>query len=129
MRFIGEKGAKRLDEREEATTRLDNLGVARDMESSGKDAKAIKLATGWERGADGKWRYETMDFKLVEEALGKARRLDEVVEDSELFAAYPELGGVAVEFADWVALLAAIMMHRRIRLLLIVGFCAEMPIN
>jgi hypothetical protein len=65
-RFIGEKGAKRLDEREEATTRLDNLGVARDMETAGKDAKAIKMATGWERGADGKWRYETADFKRID---------------------------------------------------------------
>jgi hypothetical protein len=64
-RFIGEKGAKRLDEREEATTRLNNLGVARDMETAGKDAKAIKMATGWERGADGKWRYETADFDDV----------------------------------------------------------------
>ena len=59
--FIGKKGAENLDKAEEATTRLDNLNVAREMETAGKDAKAIKLATGWERGADGKWRYETMD--------------------------------------------------------------------
>ncbi len=63
FRFIGEKGAANLDKAEEATTRLDNLGVAREMEKSGKDAKAIKLATGWERGADGKWRYEERDFE------------------------------------------------------------------
>ena len=60
-RFIGEKGAANLDKAEEATTRLDNLSVAREMETAGKDAKAIKMATGWERGADGKWRYETDD--------------------------------------------------------------------
>lgn len=64
FRFIGEKGAANLDKAEEATTRLDNLGVAREMEKSGKDAKAIKLATGWERGADGKWRYETLEGKF-----------------------------------------------------------------
>ena len=34
------------------------------MEGAGKDAKAIKMATGWERGADGKWRYEIPDSKL-----------------------------------------------------------------
>ena len=63
--FIGKKGAANLDKAEEATTRLDNLNVAREMEAAGKDAKAIKLATGWERGADGKWRYEVMDdFEL-----------------------------------------------------------------
>jgi hypothetical protein len=33
------------------------------MEAENKDAKAIKMATGWERGADGKWRYEIADMK------------------------------------------------------------------
>ncbi len=33
------------------------------MEKSGKDAGTIKAATGWERGADSKWRYETADFE------------------------------------------------------------------
>ena len=59
--FIGERGAANLDMAEEASLRLDNLNVAREMEEAGKGAKAIKLATGWERGADGKWRYEVMD--------------------------------------------------------------------
>ena len=35
------------------------------MEDSKKDAKAIKMATGWERGADGKWRYEIPDLKYL----------------------------------------------------------------
>lgn len=61
FQFVGQQGAAALDKAEEATTRLDNLGVAREMESQQKDAKAIKLATGWERGGDGKWRYEVMD--------------------------------------------------------------------
>uniref|UniRef100_UPI00402A0474 LPD38 domain-containing protein n=1 Tax=Alloprevotella sp. TaxID=1872471 RepID=UPI00402A0474 len=61
--FIGEQGAERADHAEEVTTRLDNLSVAREMENDKKDAKAIKLATGWERGADGKWRYEIPDLK------------------------------------------------------------------
>ncbi len=60
--IIGEKGAAALDQAEEATSRLDNLAVAREMEEANRDAKAIKLATGWERGADDKWRYETQDF-------------------------------------------------------------------
>lgn len=75
FRFIGETGAANLDKAEEATTRLDNLGVAREMESAGKDSKSIKMATGWERGADGKWRYETEDnlvFDTLEEQRKKA---------------------------------------------------------
>lgn len=50
FQIIGEKGAAALDAAEEATTRLDNLTVAREMEAAGKDAKTIRLATGWERG-------------------------------------------------------------------------------
>jgi hypothetical protein len=65
-RFIGEKGAAQLDKAQEATTRMDNLNVAKDMEKSGKKAQIIKIATGWEKGADGKWRYETPDFKMKE---------------------------------------------------------------
>ena len=42
----------------------DNLQVAREMEIEKKDAKTIRLATGWERGIDGKWRYEILDVEL-----------------------------------------------------------------
>jgi hypothetical protein len=63
FQFIGEKGAAEADHAEEVSVRLDNLSVARDMEAEKKDAKAIKMATGWERGADGKWRYEIADMK------------------------------------------------------------------
>lgn len=62
--LIGEHGAAALDMAEEATTRLDNLNIAREMETAGKDAKAIRMATGWERGADGLWRYEIMDAEV-----------------------------------------------------------------
>ena len=72
QQFVGQQGAAALDKAEEATTRLDNLGVAREMESQQKDAKAIKLATGWERGGDGKWRYEVQDFDV--DVSGTARR-------------------------------------------------------
>ena len=40
-RFIGEKGAANLDRAEEATYRLDNLFVAKEMEFVGKDALSI----------------------------------------------------------------------------------------
>ena len=81
--FVGEKGAAAMDKAEEANVRLDNLAVAREMEASGKDAKAVKLATGWERGGDGKWRYEIEDFdssgleNLVREDNKKKLRLSE----------------------------------------------------
>ena len=49
----------------------DNLQVARDMENSGKSVKDIRIATGWERGADNKWRYEIPDIKLKKEFEGE----------------------------------------------------------
>jgi hypothetical protein len=54
----GRKGAARL---EDAPQRLDNLRVAKEMEKAGKDVKAVYLATGWEKGADGKWKTEIDD--------------------------------------------------------------------
>jgi hypothetical protein len=64
FQIIGEKGAQALDEAEKVNNRIDNLNIARQMEEEGKDAKAIRMATGWERGADKKWRYEIADIKI-----------------------------------------------------------------
>jgi hypothetical protein len=160
--IIGEQGARKLDKQEEATIRIDNLGVAREMEAAGlkekwfiedfttvtdiriefpsqneaydymalpenkiieqngQKAKAdkfhtvsvspeaqIKIATGWEKGADGKWRYEVEDIDFVEnidnrlKASEKARTkngvdLVEFVNDNKLFKAYPALRWIKV---------------------------------
>ena len=76
MMVIGEKGAKSLDMAEEANTRMDNLSVANDMEKVGKDALTIKAATGWERGADGKWRYEVSDIELNQSWFEKISKME-----------------------------------------------------
>ena len=62
--IIGEVGAAALDMAEEATIRMDNLTIARQMEERGDSALDIRMATGWERGADGLWRYELMDAEV-----------------------------------------------------------------
>ena len=109
--FVGEKGATEADKAEEVSTRLDNLSVARRMEEAKKDAKAIKMATGWERGTDGKWRYETGDAKIKdtieldgktfkryeEDMLWTSGKFGDVVDAPELFKAYPELRDVRIE--------------------------------
>ena len=104
--FAGERGAAEADKVEEQTIRMDNLKVAEEMERGDKDAKAIKLATGWERGADGKWRYEMPDAKIKdtmdigggnivkrydEDMLWTDGKLGKVVDAPELFKAYPQL--------------------------------------
>lgn len=40
-----------------------------------ENARKIKLATGWERGADGKWRYEVPDFEVDPKGLARKDRL------------------------------------------------------
>lgn len=64
-----------------------------------ENAKRIKAATGWERGADGKWRYEVGDKRLKDGWENRADKvtgvkLRDVIEDKELFVAYPELNDV-----------------------------------
>lgn len=111
--FAGEKGAAEADKAEEKTYRMDNLNVAKVMEEHALKPIAIKYATGWERGADGKWRYEMPDFKAdkpitvdvdidishvgpyspYKEPLCK---LSDLIDDKNLFAAYPSLKNIDI---------------------------------
>lgn len=110
--LAGERGASAADKAEERTARMDNLSVARKMEEEKKDAKAIKMATGWERGADGKWRYEMPDAKIKDtidvggghivkryedDMLWNGGKLSEKIDAPELFKAYPQLKDVRIE--------------------------------
>lgn len=110
--FAGEKGAAEADKAEEKTYRMDNLKVAEEMERGKKDAKAIKLATGWERGADGKWRYEMPDAKIKDmkdiggghivkryedDMLWNGGKLSNVIDAPGLFEAYPQLKDVRID--------------------------------
>lgn len=114
--LAGERGAAAADKAEERTFRMDNLSVARKMEEEKKDAKAIKIATGWERGADGKWRYEMPDAKIKlgqkvtdniygedgkviwydNERTNPIGTLKDLLDAPELFKAYPELKNIKV---------------------------------
>lgn len=110
--FGGEKGAAEADKAEEKAYRMDNLKVAEKMERGKKDAKAIKLATGWERGADGKWRYEMPDAKIKDmkdigggnivkrfedDMLWNDGKLTDVIDAPGLFEAYPQLKDVRID--------------------------------
>ena len=110
--FAGEKGAAEADKADEQTIRMDNLDVAKQMERGKKDAKAIKLATGWERGADGKWRYEMPDAKIKDmkdigggnivkrfddDMLWNDGKLADVIDAPGLFEAYPQLKDVRID--------------------------------
>lgn len=111
FQIIGELGAFGMDG-SFFQDNLGNLNTAREMLASGKDAKTIKLATGWEKGGDGKWRMEIPDINMkTERVFGNIREVVEApvyldgplqyyVDAPELFAAYPYLRNIKVRMAD-----------------------------
>ncbi|MGH2666026.1 LPD23 domain-containing protein [Flavobacterium sp.] len=77
----------------------DNLSIARKMETSGADTKNIRVATGWEKGADGKWGYEIDDSKTsLNQDIDDLTRgsLSDLLNHKELFELYPDLAKVEV---------------------------------
>ncbi len=87
--IVGPKAAQTIASLGEPGMQM-NLVVAKQMEADGKEKLVIKRATGWERGADGKWRYEIATGKLLDWD-GSKVNLTQVWEDNSLFTAYPEL--------------------------------------
>lgn len=107
MLIIGEQGASALDKTQDATIRLDNLSTAREMENNGKSRESIRLATGWERGADSKWRYEIQDgeyqnpSKVLDMLLSKYQiitKLSDFYTNKEFYEAYPKAKDIQVTF-------------------------------
>jgi len=113
---VGKTSAKFLIAGENANLEqnvLGNLRVANEMEASNQDAKTIRLATGWERGADDKWRYEVQDnipflkdtVKQMKEFLSEndAQNTSQKANyflPKELLKLYPELNDVTIVFND-----------------------------
>jgi hypothetical protein len=102
--ILGEKGAQNLDQIEEATFRMDNLLVAKEMEQVGKTPLQIRLSTGWEKNSmDLKWRYEILDGNIKPltnlkpnlniKGIGYVfvTNVEEIFNNEELFKAYPNL--------------------------------------
>lgn len=97
MAWIGKKAAERWDSHNNNSELQQNLSIAQEMEIQDKDPLTIKIATGWERGADMEWRYEVPDFfwkqKVLNQAYsyGMATPFTSLVKDERLLTMYPEL--------------------------------------
>jgi len=90
----------------------DNLQVAKEMEAEGENAKTIRIATGWEKGAEGKWRYEVPDnipflkdtVRQVSKFISENQIEDNVYQKAnyflpaELLSLYPQLNEVTIQF-------------------------------
>lgn len=106
FQFIGATGAARLDAIEGNNNRIFNLREAMKMTDANKTAEEIKLATGWEKGKDKRWRYEIPDNMKMRPAWDKLKVSDfndkyelpitEAMDYPELFAAYPELEKIKI---------------------------------
>lgn len=85
-----------------------NLTKAKLMESEGKDKRTIRIATGWERGVDNKWRYEIEPIRLrIEDKLASYRQsgnndfnLSDIVLDKEIISLYPKTKNIKVSFDE-----------------------------
>ncbi len=98
--IISKKGAEELDRQQEVSFRVDNLIIAQELEKTDKIPQEIKLLTGWEK-VNNEWVYEIPDIELKEDLaveLGKEYSVEEIVKDSELLQAYPELKNAKIIF-------------------------------
>ena len=100
--FFGERGATQY-----ANNEIDNLVKAKIYEEQGKTPKEILDATGWFKGAEGKWRKETdnkfafsfPNFQL-EDGEVKRMKLKDVLNYPQLFKLYPRLENVNLVFRN-----------------------------
>ena len=77
------------------------LKEAQSLEKLGSDAKEIFLKTGWEKGKDGKWRYEILDTNatVINDNRGP---LSEVMDYPELFEKYPKAKDIEIIFDPYM---------------------------
>ena len=89
--------------------RTANMGVladAQQMAEEGEDPETIWQATGWMRGAEGKWRFEVSDRDAAAGRLplkdsgapGVIGSVGDVLKHKNLFEAYPDLAGIKIVF-------------------------------
>ena len=77
FRFIGEKGLKNLARSGNKDVNPYTLSVAKKYYKDGFGERDLKYWTGWELGADGKWRYEIDDSSLKVEYYPEKRLREE----------------------------------------------------
>jgi hypothetical protein len=109
---FGKKGAEALDLFEKTNFRMINLSEAEKMEKSGYSPKDILKKTGWQKGADGEWKFEVTDnipflkdtVRLVKDILYKEKDTEVISQKAnyflpeELLASYPALKDITIEF-------------------------------
>jgi len=117
FQLVGERSILRMVESEKKERILEDLKVAKVMEEKFKGmeekskAARIKSATGWEKTADGRWKYETDDSisriqkmlqtspdMLAELSKRTQLSLNDVLDAPELFKIFPFMKNVSISF-------------------------------
>lgn len=123
FQIVGEQSILQMAESEEKERILEDLKAAKLMDEKFKNmdqssrAYRIKSATGWEKGVDGKWKYETDDSinliksgSLIEKILNTSPQmltelskktplvLSDVLDAPELFNIFPFMKDVSIHF-------------------------------
>ena len=89
------------------TANMEKLKEAKEMLAKDADMKTIYQKTGWHRGADGKWRFETPDnldkINLEELRDNETVTLGRIYDNPALYEAYPWLANLEVttEFMNY----------------------------
>lgn len=73
------------------------LNDAKALEKKGANPKDIFIQTGWEKGTDGKWKYDMQEGK-VEFKKTDSGKLEDVLDYTELFAKYPDAKNIDIVF-------------------------------
>lgn len=81
---------------------IQQLAEAEELERAGTPMEEIRKGTGWFRSMDGKWRFELSDdgmtFRMRPENIPNTTTLGELIDHEELFAAYPDMRNMRVDF-------------------------------
>lgn len=73
------------------------LSDAKSLEKKGANPKDIFIQTGWEKGTDGKWKYDMQEGK-VEFKKTENGNLEDVLDYPELLTKYPEAKEISIVF-------------------------------
>ena len=80
----------------------DALLSALGMKLEGEDMETVRKSTGWFKGMDGSWKFEISDdgmtFRTNPRNLPSTALLGDIIDHEELFAAYPDMRNMLVEF-------------------------------
>ena len=100
-RFVGENGMRNLENL--GSKNASNLELAKEMLARGETPSNIWRKTGWFKNPkDGKWRYELDDGEIINAPFkeNSSQLLSNVLDDTDLYLAYPNLKNKQVIFRD-----------------------------